>query len=1053
MNTIRMSALCVLVSLATLFTACEVLGPEPEPAPVAAETPDEKVVAPDGKVVMSVRVETRGRTVAPAVGLGHVDSWELLGTKQGGSQTSLLTFSTPGGDTAVAIEPGVWSFTLTGKKDGALILSGSLANQTISLEEPNVLAFTVAPVLSGQGTIAITINLPDNSAGITAAKVFKEGAEYTTITPAGDKVVFEETHEAGVYFFSIRLFNQAGDLYGVVSEIVYVYASLRSEAAYTLTEDDLNLTYLITYHDAEEGQTLTGHYRMGTAVTLDAPSRGGYYFRGWYADAAFTTGKVTTIPLGSKGDREFYAKWMPQNLSSPLVGALAKIRENAEAGDSYTVTLNDNESLAPAALSYNNKTVTIALTGAGAMRTVSLSEPGTLFTLGSGARLRLGNNITLQGRSDNTASLVQVNSGASLTMIGYSSVAITGNSTSGSGGGVYINGGSFTMEGGSINTNTAANDGGGVYIASGSFTTYGGGINSNTSTNGGGVYVAGGSFNKQSGQLNNNRAIEGGGIYIAGGNLSMGGSLIGNTATNNGGGVYVAGGTSSMNGAATSNTATNGSGGGVYVNGGTFTMNSGSINTNTATSGTGGGVCVASGSFTMKAGTISGNTVGIEGGGICVAGGTFTMSGGDILNNTATSGDGGGAHVLSGTLTMTNGTISGNIATNGSGGGVFVGATGTFTKQGGTIYGSNATDSALRNTAGSTNGHAVYVAADKKRDSTAGAGVVLDSAQNGLGWVETLSESLDWLIDNAEAGGAYTIIVSGAESLTPAMLSYDNKTVSITLEGADTEQTVSLSTQGSLFTVGNGVTLTLGNNITLQGLSDNTASLVQVNSGGTLKLNDSAKISGNEAASNSGGVYILSGGLFTMDGGTISDNEAISDGGGVLVDGGTFTMSGGDISGNTGSEGGGVRVLSGGLFTLSDGTISGNTSGGNGGGVLVDDGTFTMTGGDISDNESANEGGGVRVLSGGLFTMSGGTISGNTALYGGGAYVSGTFTKQQGGVIYGSDADDTLKNTASYGDPYGHAVYESSGLKKRNSTAGVGVTMDSTQSGSEGGWE
>jgi hypothetical protein len=85
--------------------------------------------------------------------------------------------------------------------------------------------------------------------------------------------------------------------------------------------------------------------------------------------------------------------------------------------------------------------------------------------------------------------------------------------------------------------------------------------------------------------------------------------------------------------------------------------------------------------------------------------------------------------------------------------------------------------------------------------------------------------------------------------------------------------------------------------------------------------------------------------------------------------------------------------------------------------------------------------------------MSGGTISGNTAYSGGGVYVSsGTFTKSNAGTIYGSDADNTLENYAAWGDSSGHAVYVST-TKKRNTTAGPGVTLDSSQSGSAGGWE
>jgi hypothetical protein len=115
-----------------------------------------------------------------------------------------------------------------------------------------------------------------------------------------------------------------------------------------------------------------------------------------------------------------------------------------------------------------------------------------------------------------------------------------------------------------------------------------------------------------------------------------------------------------------------------------------------------------------------------------------------------------------------------------------------------------------------------------------------------------------------------------------------------------------------------------------------------------------------------------------------------------------------------------------------------------------------MAGGEISGNSSSSSsygGGGVSVYSG-TFTMDDGEISGNTAsYYGGGVYVysNGTFTKQSGGIIYGSNESSTKKNTATGGDNYGHAVYVSSGSKRRNTTA-VG-TLDSSIDGPAGGWE
>jgi fibronectin type 3 domain-containing protein len=282
-----------------------------------------------------------------------------------------------------------------------------------------------------------------------------------------------------------------------------------------------------------------------------------------------------------------------------------------------------------------------------------------------------------------------------------------------------------------------------------------------------------------------------------------------------------------------------------------------------------------------------------------------------------------------------------------------------------------------------------------------------------------LAEKLRWLQNNALSNADYIIEVTADESIEPTTLFYSNRTnIGITLRGTDVARTVSLSSNGAMFTVGSGVTLVLDNNITLQGRSSNNASLVNIS--GTLVMNTGSRITGNTS----------------------------NPGGGVFVSGtGTFTMNGGEISGNTSSSGGGVFV-SGSFRTGSDGGM-----------YLYSSGTFTMNGGEISGNTSIS-GGGVYVGSG-TFTMSGGTISGNTASSltfgsgGGGVYVGGvsgnigTFTKT-GGTIYGYSASDTansnvVKNSSgTVHSNRGHAVYayySSSVIKRRETTAGTSVNL------------
>jgi hypothetical protein len=184
----------------------------------------------------------------------------------------------------------------------------------------------------------------------------------------------------------------------------------------------------------------------------------------------------------------------------------------------------------------------------------------------------------------------------------------------------------------------------------------------------------------------------------------------------------------------------------------------------------------------------------------------------------------------------------------------------------------------------------------------------------------------------------------------------------------------------------------------------------------------------------SASLLTVSGGSLTVSAGvTLQNNKNAGNGGGVCVSGSSssFTMDGGEISGNTAYSiggdgyGGGVYVTGSGNFKMTDGSISGN----------VADGKLMEGGG----------GGGVCVSGNGSnFTMSGGTIGGNTANSGGGVHVkdSGKFTKENGGTIYGSD-NSTEKNSA-YADDYGHAA-SVSGSKKRNSTAGTGTDLDSSE--------
>jgi hypothetical protein len=381
---------------------------------------------------------------------------------------------------------------------------------------------------------------------------------------------------------------------------------------------------------------------------------------------------------------------------SGLAEQLAWLSSYAVDGGDYLIELKANETIDPTSLYYGGKTVKITLKGDTAERTVSLGNTGSLFTVGSGVTLTLDNNVTLQGRSDNTASLVRVNSHGTLAMKGNAKItgntALVSNNMASYGGGVSVSGSSFTMsDNASVSGNTAF-IGGGVYVSDGSFT------------------------------------------------MSDNASVSGNTASSSGGGVSVDETTFTMSGNASvsDNTASSEyqtSGGGVSAGGGSFTMSdSATVSGNTASSFGYGGLSSSSG------------------GGVSVGKTIFTMSGNAAVTGNMASylgGSSGGGVNNGGTFIMRdNATVSGNTAS--AGGRVFVFTYddsyggGIFTKTGGVIYGSNEMNATLRNTvkdsAGveqTNRGVAVYVDGTHWRETTVGAAQNLFASYNNSQWTFT----------------------------------------------------------------------------------------------------------------------------------------------------------------------------------------------------------------------------------------------------------------------------------------------------------------------------
>ena len=263
--------------------------------------------------------------------------------------------------------------------------------------------------------------------------------------------------------------------------------------------------------------------------------------------------------------------------------------------------------------------------------------PDSFFNISNNAALTLGKpgmtgTITLDGgwKDDLIASapLISVYFDGTLEMNEGINLIKNFNDSDFPAGGVYVGEGNFTMNGGAISDNQAL-FGGGVYIVHDTGWDEGDGslimsgsaeISGNSALYfGGGVYVEGGTLTMEGGTINSNEtAGDGGGVYDVNGILNMGGNaVISDNIAHNGGGLYLVEGEAQMKGSTVikGNKADDGNGGGVFIENSIFEMSGGSIEGNECLAitggrnGCGGGVYNDKGIFTMSGGSITKNRI------------------------------------------------------------------------------------------------------------------------------------------------------------------------------------------------------------------------------------------------------------------------------------------------------------------------------------------------------------------------------------------------------------------------------------------------------------
>lgn len=581
-------------------------------------------------------------------------------------------------------------------------------------------------------------------------------------------------------------------------------------------------------------------------------------------------------------------------------------------------------------------------------------------------------------------------------------------------GGIYNNSNTTTISGSTFSHNISRDDGGAVYNAASATMLIDTSVfDSNTIGYAGGLTNYGTMSIDQSVISNHSSPKNAGGITLAGtGVLTLTDSTVsGNFAKQNGGGMFANGSDAAITNALFANNSASTHGAAIYVNKGTITVEGSTFTGNSASNS--GGIYNNS-NLIVEDSDFTGNYAMLAPG-IYNQAGTATVSGSTFANNV--SGDDasvlynnsgavvvldavvldanttgwGGAVQNKGQMTVENSIFRNNVAPRRSGGAFVNNASGTATVENSTFTNNSANYSEQSGGAmfnyGASNKITVIDSLFNGNSSKKGGAI---AQTNG-----TLELTGSTLTGNSGQKGGALYVESGVTA-TITSTEFSENTGS---DGGVIYNAGVIVAEDTLFTNNGGVVGSIYNtgtftasDVTLTGNTTSDDGLIY--NLGKVYLTD-VVVENNRTGYNGvlhNGRGNSTGCIMTIDGSTISNNDAARNGGGVMnYAGNTVTISASTFTGNRTGDVAGIYSLQpvhGGAInnrgdaTVTDTVFSANSAGW--GGAIRNEGTITVENALFQGNYAKNCAGAFSNL-GGTATLISCTFDGNSALENGGA--------------------------------------------------------------------
>lgn len=284
------------------------------------------------------------RSAMPELSIKKMTNFVLKGTFSGEEEQELGVWDNAESlkTAKIPIKPGLWDFKLTSQQ-GGVSFSATIEKKQIEVAL-NKLEFNLSvssmDLQNGTGSISISFRkiLPyskyvciyicdlegNKIKRLSTSSHSSNIGDYDDVSLGIVNSVSYSYYKsvkpnipAGAYFIDFEFYDKKWLLIGKYRELVNVTADCTS--LLTVKNLDLSNTYSIDYN-LNEGDWSSGTYdypsRYSPNTSEKLPTgenmrKMGYSFAGWYTDKDFYGEPVTEIPIGSTGDKKFYAKWEP----------------------------------------------------------------------------------------------------------------------------------------------------------------------------------------------------------------------------------------------------------------------------------------------------------------------------------------------------------------------------------------------------------------------------------------------------------------------------------------------------------------------------------------------------------------------------------------------------------------------------------------------------------------------------------------------------------------------------------------------------------------------